>query len=129
MPNLNQVNLMGNLTRDPELKYTPKGTAVAQIGLAINRTWNSATGEKQEETTFVDVEFWGRTAEVVGEYFKKGAPIFVTGRLKQESWTDKETGKQRTKMKVVGESFEFLSSGKAAAAPAPAPSEPDTIPF
>lgn len=140
MPNLNQVNLMGNLTRDPEIKYTPKGTAVAQIGLAINRHWKNDAGVKQEETTFVDVELWGRTAEVVGEYFKKGAPIFITGRLKQESWTDKETGKPRSKMKVIAEGFEFLgtqrterpeadaAAGRKPSAPARPPADPDLDP-
>jgi single-strand DNA-binding protein len=108
MPNLNRVDLMGNLTRDPELKFTPKGTPVCQIGIAINRFWKNEQGEKMEETTFVDVESFGRQAEVIAEHFKKGTPIFITGRLKQDSWDDKQTGQKRYKMKVIAEAFEFL---------------------
>ncbi len=110
MPNLNKVMLMGNLTRDPEIKYTPKGTAIAQLGLAVNRTWSNDAGEKQEETTFVDVELFGRVAEIAGEYLKKGRPVFVEGRLKLDSWDDKTTGAKRSKMKVVGENIQLLGS-------------------
>lgn len=98
---------MGNLTRDPEVKFTPKGTAVADLGIAINRVY-MAGDEKREETTFVDVELWGKTAELAGEYLKKGSPIFIQGRLKLETWDDKTTGQKRSKMKVVGESMQFL---------------------
>ena len=77
MANLNKVMLIGNLTRDPEIKYTPKGTAIAQIGLAVSRVWSNEAGEKQEETTFVDIEFFGRTAEIAGDYLKKGRSVFV----------------------------------------------------
>lgn len=108
MANLNKVMLIGNLTRDPEIKYTPKGTAVAQIGLAVNRVWSNDSGEKQEETTFVDVELWGRQAEIAGEYLKKGRPVFIEGRLKLDSWDDKATGQKRSKMKVVGEQLQLL---------------------
>jgi single-strand DNA-binding protein len=110
MANLNKVMLIGNLTRDPEIKYTPKGTAVAQLGLAINRFWSNDAGEKQEETTFVDVELWGRQAEVAGEYLKKGRPVFIEGRLKLDTWEDKTSGQKRSKMKVVGEQLQLLGS-------------------
>ena len=110
MANLNKVMLIGNLTRDPEIKYTPKGTAVAQLGLAINRFWSNDAGEKQEETTFVDVELWGRQAEVAGEYLKKGRPVFIEGRLKLDTWDDKTSGQKRSKMKVVGEQLQLLGS-------------------
>jgi single-strand DNA-binding protein len=110
MPNLNKVMLIGNLTRDPEIKYTPKGTAVADLGLAINRVYSSDQGEKREETTFVDVELWGRQAEIAGEYLKKGRPVYIEGRLKLDTWDDKETGQKRSKMRVVGETLQLLGS-------------------
>jgi single-strand DNA-binding protein len=110
MANLNKVMLIGNLTRDPEIKYTPKGTAVAQLGLAINRFWSNDAGEKQEETTFVDVELWGRQAEVAGEYLKKGRPVFIEGRLRLDTWDDKTSGQKRSKIKVVGEQLQLLGS-------------------
>jgi len=108
MPNLNKVMLIGNLTRDPEVRYTPKGSAVTDIGLAINRNYTLDDGEKREETTFVDVTFWGRQAEVIGEYMKKGRPMYVEGRLNLDQWEDKTSGQARTKLKVVGEGFQFL---------------------
>jgi single-strand DNA-binding protein len=107
MPNLNKVMLMGNLTRDPEIKYTPSGTAVADISLAINRTFK-VNEEKREETTFVDITLWGRIAEIVGEYCKKGNPLYVEGRLQLEQWDDKESGQKRSKLKVVGETIQLL---------------------
>jgi single-strand DNA-binding protein len=110
MPNLNKVMLMGNLTRDPEIKYTPKGMAIAVFGIAVNRVWSNEAGEKQEEVTFIDIEMFGRKAEVVGEYFKKGKPIYIEGRLKLDQWDDKTTGKKMSKLRVVGETFEFLGS-------------------
>jgi single-strand DNA-binding protein len=110
MPNLNKVMIMGNLTRDPEIKYTPKGMAIAVFGVAVNRVWTNEAGEKQEEVTFIDIEMFGRKAEVVGEYFKKGKPIYVEGRLKLDSWEDKTSGQKKSKLKVVGETFEFLGS-------------------
>ena len=110
MANLNKVMLIGNLTRDPEIKYTPKGTAIADIGLAVNRNYTTEAGEKREEVTFVDVELWGRQAEIVGEYCKKGRPIFVEGRLKLDTWDDKQTGQKRSKLKVVGEQIQLLGS-------------------
>ncbi|MDF2375641.1 MAG: single-stranded DNA-binding protein [Verrucomicrobiales bacterium] len=108
MPNLNKVMLIGNLTRDPEVRYTPKGSAVTDIGLAINRNYTLDDGERREETTFVDVTFWGRQAEVIGEYMKKGRPMYVEGRLNLDQWEDKTSGQTRTKLKVVGENFQFL---------------------
>jgi single-strand DNA-binding protein len=100
--------LMGCLTRDPELKTTPKGTSVAEVSLALNRSLTNDQGERREETTFVDVELWGRQAELAGEYLHKGRPVFVEGRLKFDTWEDKETGQKRSKLRVVGESFQFL---------------------
>lgn len=108
MPNLNKVMLMGNLTRDPEIKYTPKGTAIANFGIAVNRNYSTESGEKREEVTFIDLEAWGRTAEIIGEYFKKGRPIYIEGRLKLDQWDDKTTGKKMSKLRVVVDSFEFL---------------------
>jgi len=108
MANLNKVMLMGNLTRDPEVRYTPKGTAVAELGLAINRVYSSDSGEKREETTFVDVTLWGRTAEIAGEYLKKGRPVFIEGRLQLDTWDDKTTGQKRSKLKVVGEAMQLM---------------------
>jgi len=110
MANLNKVMLMGNLTRDPEVRYTPKGTAVAELGMAINRVYSAENGEKREETTFVDVTLWGRTAEIAGEYLKKGRPVFIEGRLQLDTWDDKQTGQKRSKLKVVGEAMQLIGS-------------------
>lgn len=110
MPNLNKVQLMGNITRDPEVRYTPKGTAVTDISLAVNRNYTGEDGQRHEETTFVDITFWGRQAEVIGEYMKKGRPIYVEGRLQLDTWEDKTSGQQRSRLKVVGEGFQFLGS-------------------
>jgi len=106
--NLNKVALAGNLTRDPELRYTPKGTAVAKVGVAVNRRWTTEGGEKKEEVTFVDVTFFGNTAEAVGQWLKKGNPIYLEGRLKLDLWDDKETGQKRQKLHVIAESFQFV---------------------
>ena len=111
MPSFNKVILAGNLTRDPELRYTPKGTAVAKIALAINRTWKDETGQQKEEVTFVDVDAFGRQAEVISQYLKKGRPILVEGRLKLDQWDDKQTNQKRSRLGVVLESFQFLDSG------------------
>ena len=107
MANFNKVLLVGNLTRDPELKHTPSNQAVAQIGLAVNRNFQTKDGEKREETTFVDCEAWGRTAEVMSQYLAKGRPVLVEGRLKLDQWQDKD-GNNRSKLKVVIENFQFL---------------------
>jgi single-strand DNA-binding protein len=110
MASFNKVILMGNLTRDPELRYTPKGTPIAKIGLAVNRVWRSEAGEQREEVTFVDVDIFGRTAENVGQYMRKGRPIMVEGRLKLDQWDDKNTGQKRSKLGVVADSVQFLGS-------------------
>ena len=149
MASFNKVILLGNLTRDPEVRYTPKGTAVTEIGMAINRTYTAENGEKREETTFVDVTLWGRTAEIAGEYLKKGRPVFIEGRLQLDTWDDKQSGQKRSKLKVVAEGLQLIGSrpsggsgggfeersapahATAAAPPRPAPVDPneDEIPF
>jgi single-strand DNA-binding protein len=110
MANLNKVMLIGNLTRDPELKYTPGNQAVCELGLAVNRKYRTKDNEEREEVTFVDCEAWGKQAEVIKQYMAKGRPIFIEGRLKLDTWEDKEGGK-RSKMRVVVENFQFLGSG------------------
>ncbi len=110
MASYNKVMLLGNCTRDPEVKYTPKGTAVTDLGLAVNRVYTADNGEKREETTFVDVTMWGRQAEVAGEYLKKGRPVFIEGRLQLDTWDDKQTGQKRSKLRVVCENFQLLGS-------------------
>jgi single-strand DNA-binding protein len=122
MPNLNKVMLIGNLTRDPEIKYTPKGTAICQFGLAVNRVYTAENSEKREEVTFIDVEAFARLAEVIGEYCKKGEPIYVEGRLKLDQWDDKQSGQKRSKMKVVCETMQLLGGKREnQAAPERAP--------
>ena len=106
MANYNKVLLMGNLTRDPELKYTASGTAVANFGLAINRSWTGQDGNRQEETTFVDCEVWSKQAETFCEYMAKGRPVFVEGRLRLDSW--EKDGQKRSKLRVVCERFQFI---------------------
>jgi single-strand DNA-binding protein len=148
MANFNKVILAGNLTRDPELRYTPKGLAIAKIGMAINRNWTSESGEKKEEVTFVDVDAFGRQAETLAQYMKKGSPILIEGRLKLDQWDDKQSGQKRSKLGVIVENFQFLGTGnrggesggeagsapvgprtRPATPPAPAPdSEPDVAP-
>ena len=137
MANLNKVMLMGRLTRDPELRYTKTGTAVCKFGLAINSNFTGQDGQKKEKSTFVDVTVWQRRAEVVAEYFKKGSPIFVEGRLELDQW-ETENKEKRSKLYVVAENFEFLERGNktmaAGEAPAPEPAElpapkEDDIPF
>jgi single-strand DNA-binding protein len=133
MANFNKVILAGNLTRDPELRYTPKGTAVARITLAVNRTWKSESGENKEEVSFVDVDVWGRQAEVISQYMKKGRPLLVEGRLKQDTWEDKNTKQKQSKLKVVLESFSFIDSnrgdsGGSSEAPRSRPAATSTTP-
>lgn len=109
MASFNRVVLMGNLTRDPEVRYTTGGTAVTDVSLAINRyRTDKNTNQRIEETTFVEVTLWGRTAEIAGEYLGKGRPVLIEGRLQQDQWEDKETGQKRSKLKVVGESMQLL---------------------
>src|SRR5678810_1227101 len=110
MASFNKVILAGNLTRDPELRYTPKGTAIARIGMAINRTWKTETGESKEEVTFVDVDAFGRQAEVIAQYMKKERPLLVEGRLRLDQWEDKTTHQKQSKLKVVLEYFSFSDS-------------------
>ena len=117
MPNYNKITLIGNVTRDIEIRYTPSGTAVADISLAINRKRTGENGQSTEETTFVDVTLWGSTAEIVHKYSGKGQPLFVEGRLQADSWEDKTTGQKRTKLKVVAENIQLLGS-KPAGSPA-----------
>jgi single-strand DNA-binding protein len=109
MASYNKVILMGNLTRDPELRVTPKGTAVCQLGIAVNSNYTDKEGNKKEEVTFVDVDVFGRQAEVIAKYMSKGRPILVEGRLKLDSWESKE-GEKRSKLKVVLENFQFVGS-------------------
>jgi single-strand DNA-binding protein len=108
MASFNKVILLGNLTRDPEVRYTPKGTAVTELGMAVNRVYTADNGEKREETTFVDVTLWGRTAEIAGEYLKKGRPVLIEGRLQLDTWDDKQSGQKRSKLKVVGEGLQLI---------------------
>lgn len=110
MASFNKVILMGNLTRDPELRVTPKGTAVCQIGLAVNSSYKDKDGNAREEVTFVDVDAFGRQAEVIAKYMNKGRPILIEGRLKLDSWESKE-GEKRSKLKVILDSFTFVGSG------------------
>lgn len=110
MASYNKVLLMGNLTRDPELRFTASNQPVAQIGLAVNRHYTSSTGEKKEEVTFVDCEAWGKTAETLSKFLSKGRPVFIEGRLKLDTWQDKEGGGNRSKLKVVIEEFRFIDA-------------------
>lgn len=140
MANLNRVLLIGNLTRDPELRVTPKGTAICQFGLAISRSFKDESGQTREEATFVDIEAWGKQGETIAKYCAKGRPLFVEGRLRFDQWEDKTSGQKRSKLKVVLENFQFLggreggASGSSGATddgvdqtyerPAPAPRAP-----
>ena len=111
MASYNHVAMMGNLTKDPELRYTSGGAAVCNFGLAINRVYNDGDGEKQEEVTFIDIVCWNKLAEAVAEYLHKGSPAFIDGRLKQNSW-ETEDGQKRYKHEIVARSVQFLSNGK-----------------
>ncbi len=111
MASFNRVILVGNLTRDPVVRYTPSGTAVSEIGLAVSRQWTDRTSnQRKEETTFVDVTLWGRQAEVAGEYLAKGRPVLIEGRLQLDQWEDKQSGEKRSKLRVVGETMQMLGS-------------------
>ncbi len=129
MPSLNKVFLMGNLTRDPELRVTPKGTSICQFSLAINRKFKMESGESREEVIYVDVEAWGKQGETIAKYVVKGRPLFVEGRLRLDQWEDKNTKEKRSRMKVVLEQFEFLGDGRSGGSGGPggggAPSEMD----
>ncbi|MGQ0635925.1 MAG: single-stranded DNA-binding protein [Planctomycetaceae bacterium] len=154
MASFNKVILVGNLTRDPQVKYTPSGTAVSELGLAVNRYWfDKQSNSRREETTFVDVTLWGRDAEVAGEYLAKGRAVLIEGRLQLDTWDDKQTGQKRSKLRVVCEKMQMLGSrqeggggggssrgpsGPPAETSEPAPAEdfgsdagppPDEVPF
>lgn len=109
----NKVMLMGNLTRDVEIRHTPSNTAVGNFGIAVNRRYKTQSGEQREEVTFVDCEAWGRTAEVMAQYLVKGRPVFIEGRLKLDQWEDKNGGGKRSKLSVVVENFQFVDSGQS----------------
>jgi len=111
MASFNKVMLMGNLTRDIEIRHTPSNTAVGNFGLAVNRKYKTQSGEQREEVAFIDCEAWGRTAEVMAQYLAKGRPVFVEGRLKFDSWEDKNGGGKRSKLSVVVDNFQFIDSG------------------
>ena len=115
MASFNKVILLGNLTRDPEVRYTPKGSAVCDIGIAVNRVYTTDAGERREEVTYVDVVLWARLAEIAGEYLKKGRPVFIEGRLQMDTWDDKQTGQKRSRLRVVGESMQLLGGRSAGA--------------
>lgn len=111
MASFNKVILLGNLTRDPQVRYTPSGTPVAEIGLAVNRYWfDKQSNSRREETTFVDVTLWSRDAEVAGEYLSKGKPVLIEGRLQLDTWDDKTTGQKRSKLRVIGERMQLLGT-------------------
>ena len=128
MANLNKVLLLGNVTRDPEVRYTPKGSAVCDLGVAVNRAYTTDSGEKREEVTFVDVTLWGRTAEVASEYLKKGRPVFIEGRLQMDSWDDKQTGQKRTRLRVVAENMQLLGGRPPGGADATGESRQTSVP-
>ncbi len=120
MSTLNRVFLMGNLTRDPEVRYTPSGTAVGDLGLAVNETYKNKAGETVESTVFVDVEVWARQAETCVEYLYKGSPVFVEGRLKLDQWTNQQ-GEKRSKLRVRADRVQFLGAPRRGAETADAP--------
>jgi single-strand DNA-binding protein len=128
MANFNKVILAGNLTRDPELRYTPKGLAIAKLGLAVNRRWTNEAGEQKEDVTFVDVDAFGKQAETIGQYLRKGRPILIEGRLRLDTWDDKQTGQKKSKLGVVLETFQFLDSGNREGGGVPASSAPAARP-
>lgn len=107
----NKVILMGNLTRDPEVRTTPSGQSVANFSLAVNRTWKGNDGQQQEAVSYIDCVAWGKAGEIIAQYLAKGRPVLVSGRLDQRSWEDKETGGKRSKVEVVVEDFNFVDSG------------------
>lgn len=108
----NKVMLMGNLTRDVEIRHTSGNTAVGNFGLAVNRRFKTQSGEQREEVTFIDCEAWGRTAEVMSQYLSKGRSVFIEGRLKLDQWEDRNGGGKRSKLSVVVENFQFVDSGQ-----------------
>jgi single-strand DNA-binding protein len=131
MANLNKVFLIGNLTRDPELRYIPSGTAVANFGLATNRVYTTQDGERKEEVCFVDIVTWAKTAENCANYLSKGSPLFIEGRLQYDSW-ETEDGQKRSRLRVVADRVQFLGGRRADEAGAPGMDQAeadDDIPF
>jgi single-strand DNA-binding protein len=136
MATLNKVFLIGNLTRDPELRVTPKGTSICQFGLAVNRQFKDEGGQSHDETTFVDIEAWGKQGELVAKFLSKGAPAMIEGRLKFDQWEDKQTQQKRSKLKIVLENVQFLGAprggedvptgGENSQEPTPAPAGSET---
>jgi single-strand DNA-binding protein len=116
MASFNKVILLGNLTRDPEIRYTPKGSAVCDLGIALNRQYTLDNGERREEVTYVDVVLWARLAEIAAEYLKKGRPVFIEGRLQLDTWDDKQSGQKRSKLRVIGENMQLLGSPRGGTA-------------
>lgn len=129
MASYNRVTLVGHLTRDPEMRYTPKGTAIAQFGMAMNRVWKSDDGEKNEAVTFVDCKLFGRPAETLSQYTKKGHPLLIEGRLDLEQWEDKEDKTKRQKLVVVVEQFQFLKGKDSDGSGSGKSTEGDDVPF
>lgn len=136
MPDLNKVFLAGRLTRDPELRYIPSGTAVCELGLAVSRKYRTKEGEQREDTLFINVTTWGKTAEYCGENLKKGRPIIVEGKLKSDEWEDKNSGQKRTSIKVTADRIQQIDwedKGGSSSRPQPRPIEEpipeDDIPF
>jgi len=129
MASFNKVILIGNITREIEVKHTPKGTAVTKVGLAVNRTWRTESGEKKEEVTFLDVDIFGRTAENVAQYCRKGSPLMVEGRLKLDQWDDKQTNQKRSKLGVVAETVQFLGIKGQDGADQSRPAKPAAKPY
>jgi single-strand DNA-binding protein len=124
MPSLNKVFLIGNLTREVELSYSPKGTPIAALGLAVNRVWTDEENRKHEDVTFVDITLWARLAEIADKFLRKGSSVFIEGRLQLDTWEDKQTGQKRSRLRVVGENMQLLGSKEGAAAPKePVPGE------
>lgn len=115
MANLNKVMLIGNLTADPDVRTTPRGTPVTELRIAVNRVTNGANeGERREEATYLDVTCWGRTGEIAAQYLAKGRPVFIEGRLQQDTWEDKQTGQRRSRIRIVAENLQLLGSRDAA---------------
>lgn len=124
MASFNKVILAGNLTRDPELRYTPKGTAIAKLSMAVNRRWTGEDGQTRDEVTYVDIDAFGKQAEVISQYLRKGGGLLAEGRLKLDQWDDKQTGQKRSRLGVVLESFTFIGGrpeGGASGGGAPMP--------
>jgi len=128
MASFNKVILIGNLTRDVELKYLPKGTAVCNLSMAVNRRWKTEAGEEKEDVYFAECKAFGKQAETIAQYVKKGHPLMVEGRLTREEWDDKKTGDKRSTTRIMIETFQFLKGRDEGAAPAPRQSTAPTAP-